>query len=360
MIASRENVLIALSNVIEPDLKKDIVTLNLVEKIEIEKNELFIEVNISNPALHAKKRMKEAIIFNLKRAFGDAYKYNCSLKIEKNISKQKKDRAVLPNIKKIIAVASGKGGVGKSTITANLACGLAQKGYSVGVVDADIYGPSMPTMFGAEDDRPGSLTIDGKKKMTPVEVFGIKMLSIGFFSMGDNAIVWRGPMASRALQQLFLDVHWGNLDFLLIDLPPGTGDIHLSLVQNIPLDGAIMVSTPQNIALIDAKKGINMFKLDTINVPIIGLVENMSWFTPEELPENKYYLFGRDGAQNLAKGLNIPFLGCIPIVQSIRESGDSGKPSVLQKGSTVEKYFEKLVCTFVDNVNLKSNDRKQV
>ena len=281
-------------------------------------------------------------------------------KIEKNISKQKKDRAVLPNIKKIIAVASGKGGVGKSTITANLACGLAQKGYSVGVVDADIYGPSMPTMFGAEDDRPGSLTIDGKKKMTPVEVFGIKMLSIGFFSMGDNAIVWRGPMASRALQQLFLDVHWGNLDFLLIDLPPGTGDIHLSLVQNIPLDGAIMVSTPQNIALIDAKKGINMFKLDTINVPIIGLVENMSWFTPEELPENKYYLFGRDGAQNLAKGLNIPFLGCIPIVQSIRESGDSGKPSVLQKGSTVEKYFEKLVCTFVDNVNLKSNDRKQV
>tara|TARA_B100001758_G_scaffold219511_1_gene207645 strand:- start:617 stop:1681 length:1065 start_codon:yes stop_codon:yes gene_type:complete len=354
MIASRENVLIALSNVIEPDLKKDIVTLNLVEKITIGESEILIEVNISNPALHAKKRMTEAIKFNLKRAFGDAYNYTCTLNVEKKINQIKKEREVLPNVKKIIAVASGKGGVGKSTVTANLACGLAKKGYSVGVVDADIYGPSMPTMFGAEDDRPGSLTIDGKKKMTPIEAFGVKMLSIGFFSNGDNAIAWRGPMASRALQQLFLDVHWGALDFLLIDLPPGTGDIHLSLVQNIPLDGAIMVSTPQNIALIDAKKGINMFKLDTINVPIIGLVENMSWFTPEELPNNKYYLFGRDGAQNLAKGLNIPFLGCIPLVQSIRESGDSGNPSVIQEGTYAERYFEQLVCTFVENVNPKS------
>jgi ATP-binding protein involved in chromosome partitioning len=241
--------------------------------------------------------------------------------------------------------------VGKSTITANLAGGLLKAGYTVGIVDADIYGPSMPTMFDVVNERPTMVDVDGEQKINPVDANGIKLLSIGFFTDQDNAVVWRGPMAAKAMTQLFTDAHWGELDFLLIDLPPGTGDIHLSLVQTVPLDGAVVVSTPQEVALADARKGVNMFKMDTINVPVLGIVENMAWFTPAELPDNKYYIFGRDGAKNLAEGLRVPFLGHIPLVQSVREAGDLGRPAVFQENTPTANAFDELVRTFVSTLH---------
>jgi ATP-binding protein involved in chromosome partitioning len=256
-------------------------------------------------------------------------------------------------VKHIGAIASGKGGVGKSTVTANLAGGLAKAGYKVGIVDADIYGPSMPTMFDIVGERPATIEVDGERKMTPVLSYGIGIMSIGFFTEADNAIVWRGPMASKALTQMFTDTHWGKLDYLLIDLPPGTGDIHLSLVQTVPLDGAIIVSTPQEVALADARKGVNMFKLDNIKVPVLGLIENMAWFTPAELPENKYYIFGRDGVKNLAEGMGETFLGHIPLVQSVRESGDIGRPAVYQENTPISEAFDELVRKFVVEVDRK-------
>ena len=255
-------------------------------------------------------------------------------------------------------MASGKGGVGKSTITSNLAAGLAKKGYKVGLIDADIYGPSMPTMFDLVNERPKMIELEGRSLISPILSQGVKILSIGFFTDKENAVVWRGPMASKALLQMFNDAHWGELDFLLVDLPPGTGDIHLSLIQSIPLDGAVIVSTPQEVALADARRGVNMFKMDNVKVPILGMVENMSWFTPEELPENKYYIFGRDGAKNLSEGLGVPFLGQIPIVQSLRESGDIGKPAVLQKGSLISGVFEGLVKNFIEQIDANQKSRK--
>jgi ATP-binding protein involved in chromosome partitioning len=228
---------------------------------------------------------------------------------------------------------------------------LLKAGYTVGIVDADIYGPSMPTMFDVVNERPTMIDVDGEQKINPVNANGIKLLSIGFFTDQDNAVVWRGPMAAKAMTQLFTDAHWGELDFLLIDLPPGTGDIHLSLVQTVPLDGAVVVSTPQEVALADARKGVNMFKMDTINVPVLGIVENMAWFTPAELPDNKYYIFGRDGAKNLAEGLRVPFLGHIPLVQSVREAGDLGRPAVFQENTPTSNAFDELVRTFVSTLH---------
>ncbi|MFM7300239.1 MAG: P-loop NTPase, partial [Crocinitomicaceae bacterium] len=323
----REEVLEILGKITDPDLKKDLVSANLVEQLTIKDSSIHLSVVVSNPALHARKRMQEAIVFNLKRKFGDDISVDCNVS---GMSAEQKGarRKVLPDVKNIIAVASGKGGVGKSTITANIAGGLKKMGYSVGIVDADIYGPSMPTMFDVVGERPTMTEVNGEQLINPVDANGIKLLSIGFFTDQDNAVVWRGPMASKALTQLFTDAHWGELDYLLIDLPPGTGDIHLSLLQTVPLDGVVIVSTPQEVALADARRGINMFRLDSMKVPIVGLVENMAWFTPAELPENKYYIFGRDGARNLAEGMNIPFLGAIPLVQSVREAGDSGRPAV--------------------------------
>ncbi|MBI1838429.1 MAG: Mrp/NBP35 family ATP-binding protein, partial [Flavobacteriia bacterium] len=304
---SKENILEVLSTIIEPDLKKDIVSLDLVENLIVKENRIELTVNVSNPALHARKRMQEAIDFNLKQTFGKEIEVIAAIR---GISSEarKTQRKVLPEVKNIIAIASGKGGVGKSTVTANLAGGLAKAGYRVGIIDADIYGPSMPTMFDVVGERPSMIDVEGKPMINPVMSYGIKILSIGFFTEQDNAVVWRGPMAAKAMTQMITDAYWGALDFLLIDLPPGTGDIHLSLVQTVPLDGVVIVSTPQEVALADARKGINMFKMDTINVPVIGVVENMAWFTPAELPENKYYLFGRDGAKNLAEGMEVPFL----------------------------------------------------
>ena len=347
-----DNIKIALEKVVEPDLKKDIISLGLVSKIEFDQNKISFTVQISNPAMHSKKRMQEACEFAIERAFGKVIKTQISIEALPK-DRDPSIRKVLPNIKHIIAIASGKGGVGKSTITANLAAGLAKQGYRVGLVDADIYGPSMPTMFDLVGQRPGGVDRDGKKLIEPLESYGVKILSIGFFSDPDQAVVWRGPMATKALNQLFKDAAWDELDYLLIDLPPGTGDIHLTLVQNIPLSGVLIVSTPQEVALADARKGINMFKMDSLKVPVIGLVENMAWFTPAELPDNKYYIFGKDGAKNLAETMNVPLLAQIPLIQSVRESGDVGRPAVLQENTLSSKIFDEFVHTFVQAVNNK-------
>jgi len=256
-------------------------------------------------------------------------------------------RKVLPGVKHVIAIASGKGGVGKSTVTANLAVGLAQLGYKVGLCDADIHGPSVPTMFDVTEAKPEPVTIGEKTLIQPVEQYGVKVLSIGFFADPDQAIVWRGPMASRALGQLFTDANWGELDFMLIDLPPGTGDIHLSLVQDVPLTGAVVVSTPQEVALADARKGVGMFRLDTINVPVLGLIENMAYFVPPDLPDRRYDIFGRDGAKRLAEDVDAPFLGEVPLVQSIREAGDAGRPAVLQGDSPAAAAFRAVLANLL-------------
>lgn len=350
----REDVLEVLGAVMEPDLKKDIVTANLIEDLKIENDAISLRILVSNPALHARRRMQEAVEFNLKNKFGKELQVTCEVAALPAEAKSA-HRKILPQVKNVIAVASGKGGVGKSTVTANLAGGLAKAGYRVGVVDADIYGPSMPTMFDVVNERPTMIDVEGTPKINPVISYGIKLLSIGFFTEQDNAVVWRGPMASKALEQMFTDAYWGELDYLLIDLPPGTGDIHLSLVQTVPLDGAVVVSTPQEVALADARKGVNMFRLDSIKVPVIGIIENMAWFTPAELPDNKYYIFGRDGAKNLAEGMGVPFLGQIPLVQGVREAGDVGRPAVFQENTPTAEAFEELVRTFVKHVEMRNS-----
>jgi len=248
----------------------------------------------------------------------------------------------IPGVQNIIAIASGKGGVGKSTVTANVAVSLQKMGFSVGILDADVYGPSIHLMFDVAKAKPLSVNIDGHSKMQPIESYGVKILSLGFFTEANQAVIWRGAMASKAINQMIFDSHWGDLDFLLIDLPPGTGDIHLSIVQAVPVTGAIIVSTPQHIALADAKKGVAMFQQKDINVPVLGIVENMSYFTPAELPDNKYYIFGKDGAKNLAEDLNMPFLGEVPLVQSIREAGDIGHPVALQENTPLETAFSEI------------------
>jgi ATP-binding protein involved in chromosome partitioning len=340
MSFSIDDVLSALSRIIEPDLKKDIVTLGLVYDIHIEDGSVRLRVEVSNPAMHSRKRMEEAVIFNLQQALGK------ELKVYVNVTPLSGERGtlrkVLPHVKHIVAIASGKGGVGKSTITSNLAAGLAARGLKVGLVDADIYGPSMTLMFDVMHEKPSTVEKNGKHWIVPVESYGVKLLSIGFFAQIDQAIAWRGPMATKALEQLIKDADWGELDILFVDLPPGTGDIHLSLVQAVPLSGAIIVSTPQQVALIDARKGVGLFRLPSVNVPVLGIVENMAWFTPAELPENKYYIFGKGGARALAEELGVPFLAEVPLVQSIREAGDAGRPAVLQNNTPSAAAFSDL------------------
>ena len=358
MSISRERIEALLEKIQDPDLKKGLVSAKLVQEIIIKEDQIKIIVSISNPALHARKRMHDAVIFNLERELGKEISIQCEVN-SGAVDERKSTRTVLPDVKKIIAIASGKGGVGKSTITSNIAGGLAKKGFRVGIIDADIYGPSIPTMFDLVGERPKMIDVDGKQLIEPIMSYDIKILSIGFFTDQDNAVVWRGPMASKALTQMISDAHWGELDYLLIDLPPGTGDIHLSLIQTAPLDGVVIVSTPQEVALADARRGINMFKMDGIKVPIIGIVENMAWFTPEELPNNKYYIFGRDGAKNLAQGMQVPFLGAIPLVQSVREAGDAGRPAVFQSDTLMSIAFDELVDTFISQLEVINQEKAQ-
>ena len=347
MKINSETIIESLKKVIEPDLGKDIVSLGLVTDIKVVENKVSFSVQMKNAAMHARKRMQQACEFAIERSIGKNYS------IEVNVQAMKKAEAsqsVLPNIKNTIAVVSGKGGVGKSTVSANLAVGLAKKGFNVGVVDADIYGPSMPIMFDVLHYRPISREINKKQVIVPAENYGVKILSIGFFAELDEAVVWRGPMAVKALKQLIFDADWGELDYLIIDTPPGTGDVHLSIVQSLPLTGAVVVTTPQPVALADAKKAVAMLKMDNIKVPVLGLVENMSWFTPKNHPEEKYFIFGEDGGENLAKSLSLELLGKVPLVESIRQSGDVGRPAVLQQETIVEKYYNDLCDKLILNI----------
>jgi len=337
MAITEDIVLRALSLVQDPDLKKDLVTLGMIMDIKVDDRQVAFTVELTTPACPLKEIIKNDCIQAVKKEIGDDVEV--LVNITSNVTTSRlKGAALLPDIKNIIAVASGKGGVGKSTVTANLAVALAQKGAKVGLVDADIYGPSMPTMFNCEKERPNAIDKDGKTLLEPVEQYGVKLMSIGFLTPPDNAVVWRGPMASKALKQFFMDCDWGELDYLFVDLPPGTSDIHLTMVQSVPVTGAVIVTTPQKVALLDALKAIMMFRQEQINVPILGLIENMSYFTPAELPENKYFIFGQDGGKKLAERFEAPFLGQIPLVQSIRESGDAGYPAVLKDDVTSEAF----------------------
>ncbi|KRO64807.1 MAG: Mrp/NBP35 family ATP-binding protein [Gammaproteobacteria bacterium] len=330
MKLTKEVILAALSNITLPNEGKSIVESGAIKNVHIFGTDVELDVEIQIPTLQYKKRVEVDCI----KAIHDHAFEKSKVKVNLIVNAPKKTIEIkgnaIPGVKNIIAISSGKGGVGKSTIAANFAVSLVDLGYKVGVIDADIYGPSMHIMFGLEGAVPEAINIDGKSKIKPLESYGVKLLSIGFFAQSQQAVVWRGPMASKALNQLLWDTHWGELDFLVVDLPPGTGDIHLSLVQSIPLTGAVVVSTPQNIALADARKGVNMFQMESINVPVLGIVENMAYFTPEELPNNKYYIFGKEGAKGLAEQLEIELLAQIPLVQSVREAADAGRPAVLQ------------------------------
>jgi ATP-binding protein involved in chromosome partitioning len=350
---TKEIVLDALSNVIEPDLKKDLVTLNMIEDIEINGKKVSFTVVLTTPACPLKDLIHNACENAIKHYVDQEAEVEINM-TARVTTKRQDEQPLLPRVKNIIAVASGKGGVGKSTIAANLAVSLADLGAKVGLIDADIYGPSVPIMFDVVDEKPLVRMVDGQQKMVPIESYGIKLLSIGFFAETSQAIVWRGPMASKALTQLFRDADWGELDYLIIDLPPGTGDIHLTLVGSIPITGAVVVTTPQTVALADAEKGVSMFQMPSINVPVLGIVENMAWFTPEELPENKYYIFGKDGGKDLALKLNVPLLGQIPLVQSIREAGDAGRPAGLQEKSAVADAFLELAKNVAQQVAIKN------
>ena len=337
MKLTKEVVISALQRITLPNEDQNIVESGAIKNIQLFGSDVELDVEIKNPTLQYKKKVE---VDCLKAIHDHAYekskvKVNLIVNAPVNQKENKIKGNPIPGVKNIIAVSSGKGGVGKSTIAANLAVGLSDLGYKVGVIDADIYGPSMPIMFGLEGETPTTVNVDGKSKIKPLENYGVKLLSIGFFAQSQQAVVWRGPMASKALNQLLWDTHWGELDYLVVDLPPGTGDIHLSLVQSIPLTGAVVVSTPQHIALADAQKGVNMFRMDSIDVPVLGMIENMSYFTPEELPDNKYYIFGKEGAKGLAEQMDIDLLAEIPIVQSIREAADAGRPAILQGATPI-------------------------
>lgn len=349
MKLDRKEILKALETITIAGEGKNMVESGAVKNVVTFGDEVIVDLIITTPAMHIKKRAEDDIKKLIHEKFSPEAVVKVNIKVEAPEKNEIKGKAI-PGIKNIIAVASGKGGVGKSTVTANLAVTLAKMGFSVGVLDADIYGPSMPIMFDVESEKPISVTVDGRSKMKPIESYEVKILSIGFFTSPSQAVIWRGPMASKALNQMIFDADWGELDFMLIDLPPGTGDIHLSIMQSLPITGAVVVSTPQAVALADAKKGVSMFLSESINVPVLGIVENMAYFTPEELPDNKYYIFGNGGARNLAEDLQVPFLGEVPIVQSIREAGDFGRPAALQTGSVIEKVFEEITRNIVQEV----------
>lgn len=336
MIATKDQIIQALRTVDDPDLKKDLVSLNMIKDVAIENRNVSFTVVLTTPACPLKELIKNSCIEAIHKLVHPDLQVNIQMTSE--VTSIRSNTPLLPQVKNIIAVASGKGGVGKSTVTANLAVSLAKSGAKVGLIDADIFGPSIPTMFNCENEQPTIIQRDGKNLIVPIEQYGVKLISIGFLASPEEAVVWRGPMASSALRQFIGDTEWGELDYLLIDLPPGTSDIHLTLVQSVPVTGAIIVTTPQKVALADAKKGLRMFQQPQINVPILGVVENMAYFTPMELPDHKYYLFGKEGGVQLAQKFDVPFLGQIPLVQSIRESGDAGYPVVLKDDVTSEAF----------------------
>ena len=346
---SKKNIL----SIIEKNKKKDFKIINL----NVFGNEILFDIETTNPTLQSKKNIESSVKEILSENFNEKIDLKINFKIQKTENTQNQIKGnPIDGIKNVIAIASGKGGVGKSTVTSNIAISLSKMGFKVGILDADIYGPSIPIMFDIANERPLSVNVDGKNKMKPIESYGVKVLSIGFFTKPDQAVIWRGPMASKALNQMIFDATWGELDFLLVDLPPGTGDIHLSILQALPVTGSVIISTPQNIALADARKGIAMFNQKSINVPVLGIVENMAYFTPFELPENKYYIFGKDGAKNLSKDMNVRLLGEVPIVQSIREASDFGHPASLQEDSKISLTFREISKNLVSELVNRNKD----
>ncbi len=358
MKLNKQDIYNALDTITAPGEGKSLVESNAIKNVVIFGLEVIVEVTISNPTLQAKKKVEVEIM----KVIHDKVYQKADVKVNVKVEASEKPPTntisgkKIDGVQNIIAVASGKGGVGKSTVTANLAVTLAKMGFKVGILDADVYGPSMPIMFDVTEAKPLARNVDGRSKMVPVENYGVKMLSLGFFTQPNQAVIWRGAMASKALNQMIFDADWGELDFMLIDLPPGTGDIHLSIVQAIPITGAVIVSTPQNIALADAKKGVAMFQQENINVPVLGIVENMSYFTPAELPDNKYYIFGKDGAKDLANDIDTTFLGEIPLVQSIREAGDAGHPVALQDDTPLENAFIEITKNMVSQLVKRNKD----
>src|SRR5690554_1736363 len=364
MSFTKQDILSALETITAPGEGKNMVESGAIQNVVTFADEIIVDLKLATPALHIKKRAEADVIKTIHE------KVDANAKVQVNIKVEAPQKPQNPNlikgkpikgIQNIVAVASGKGGVGKSTVTANLAVTLSKMGFKVGILDADIYGPSIPIMFDVAMEKPLSVNVEGKSKMKPVENYGIKILSIGFFTQPDQAVIWRGPMAAKALNQLIFDADWGELDFMLLDLPPGTGDIHLSIMQSLPITGAVVVSTPQNVALADARKGVAMFRQENIDVPVLGIVENMAYFTPAELPNNKYYIFGKEGAKHLSEDLGVPFLGEVPLVQGIREAGDVGRPAAMQNATPTEEAFESITRNVVEetvrrNENLPPTD----
>jgi ATP-binding protein involved in chromosome partitioning len=348
-----KNITDALRTVIFPGSTQDVVSLDMAQEIRVAGRKVTFSLvfqRSDDPNMKAViAACEDAIMTHL----------GADVDIKGNITAKaihQMERPILPGVKNLIAVASGKGGVGKSTVSVNLAVALAKTGAKVGLIDADIFGPSIPKMFGAEDIKPAGVRVDGKERIQPINKFGVNFLSIGFFVKTEDAVIWRGPMASNALKQLITDGNWGTLDYLLFDLPPGTSDIHLTLVQTVPVTGAIIVTTPQDVALADVIRGVNMFKGKGVDVPVLGLIENMAWFTPEELPDNKYYIFGKDGGVKLAEKLELPLLGQVPIVQSIREGGDSGNPVSYDESSVLGKIFAEIAANVIEEVDARNNN----
>ncbi len=358
MQLKKEDIIKALSTISVAGEGKNMVESGAIQNVVTFADEVIVDLKLSTPALHIKKRAEVDVM----KVIHDQVYAKAKVKVNIKVDAPKKQNAneikgkPIPGIQNIVAVASGKGGVGKSTVTANLAVSLAKMGFNVGLLDADIYGPSGPIMFDVMHEKPLSVTVSGKSKMKPIENYGVKLLSIGFFTKPNQAVIWRGPMAAKALNQMIFDADWGELDFLLVDLPPGTGDIHLSIMQSMPITGAVIVSTPQHVALADARKGVAMFQQENINVPVLGIVENMAYFTPEELPENKYYIFGESGAKRLSEDIEVPFLGEIPLVQSIREAGDVGRPAALQDNTPTSIAFTDLTKNIVQEVVFRNEN----
>jgi ATP-binding protein involved in chromosome partitioning len=348
---SPADILQALSTVEDPDLHRDLVTLNMIKDLVVTAEKVSFTVVLTTPACPLKEKIRKDCEDAVRLVTGADVLLVITM--TSSVTTLRDNAPLLPKVKNIIAIASGKGGVGKSTVTSNLAVALARAGAKVGLIDADIYGPSIPTMFNCEHEQPLVKQVNGRNIIIPIEQYGVKLISIGFLTPPDSAVVWRGPMASSALKQFFSDAEWGELDYLLIDLPPGTSDIHLTLVQTVPVTGAVIVTTPQKVALADANKGLAMFRQPQINVPVLGIIENMAYFTPEELPSNKYYVFGKDGGKTLADKYNVPLLGQIPLVQGIRESGDIGLPAALKEGP-IAVAFQELAETLARKIAIRN------